>query len=148
MLVSVVGPHTAALAFRAAMNVSSPASITLMDVGFWAGRCKKLNGSGKYLTRTHRLGYDQVQVTAWAKPESGFMPCISQEAVWQLINKPPFTTPLKREWMDGWLYDHMVNHRMIRENKNFNCDSGMFLLSPERLDSMVSEGLKMGIIRI
>lgn len=143
----MVGPHTAAIGFRAAVNSNGFFSMRWTEVGFYAGRVMKLKGQGKYLTKTHRLGYDVVQVTVWSRPEDGFLPCISEEAVWQVINSPPFTTPLRRQWLP-WLIGRMKEERQVRELQCFNCNSGMFYLQPEGLDELVSEGLRKRAITI
>jgi len=140
MLCSVVGPHTAALAFRASMNTSSAVEFRPDGFdGYNVYKVKKLSGAGRYATATHRLGYDMLQVTVWAK-DAGFLPCISDEGLWQTLRKE-CTTPIKRDWIP-WIRQRLEEARALRRCHAVNCKCGLLIADTGVLDAIVSRGLE------
>jgi hypothetical protein len=140
MLCSIVASHTAATAFRAAMNTSSAVEFRCEGFeGYYVRKPKKLRGQGMYNTATHRLGYDMVQVTVWAK-DSGFLACISDEGLWQTLRRE-CTTPIKRDWIP-WIRNRLEECRGLKKCYAANCKCGVLLAGTTKLDEIVSRGLE------
>ena len=75
------------------------------------------------------------------------MPIINEETVWQLLQRDQFTTPLLQAWMP-WLYREMKEREVLVELNQHGCQAGLLLADNDMLDTLVSEGIQQGRLRI
>ena len=109
LLLSVVGPETSVKALTAGLR-SSGRDQKRIDYSAQVGSVSSTNltkcSDGYRIYRT-KLAYGLWHVLCLAKRE-GFMPVMTEDAVWHHLQGDQFTTPLLREWMP-WLNQKMVS---------------------------------------
>src|SRR5262249_41367979 len=141
LLLSVAGPETSVKALTAGLRSSGKAQGRI-DYSAQVGSV-----SETYLTRCpdgyriyrNKLGYGLWHVLCLAKKE-GFMPVLTEDALWQHLQSSQFTTPLVREWAH-WLYQTMKTRELIVELDQSGCQAGLLLADSKNLDELVSEGI-------
>jgi hypothetical protein len=148
LLLSVVGPETSVKALTAGLR-SSGKDQKRIDYSAQVGN---VNGThlakcpdGYRIYRT-KLAYGLWHVLCLARRE-GFLPILTEETVWQLLQKDPFTTPLLRGWIP-WLYGKMKGRGAIIELTQSGCQAGLLLADNDTLDALVSEGIRNGHLGI
>ncbi len=148
LLLSVVGSETGVKALTAGLR-SSGKDQKRID---YSAHVETVNAArltkcpdGYRIYRT-KLDYGLWHVLCLAK-RAGFMPVMTEETVWQLLQKDPFTTPLLREWMP-WLYARMKERGSIVELNQNGCRAGLLLADSDTLDALVSEGIQKGLLGI
>ena len=87
-----------------------------------------------------RLGYGLWHVLCIAKRE-GFLPIISDETVWQLLQSDRFTTPLLRAWVP-WVCREIKRKGILVELNQSGCQAGLIQADNEALDELVSTGVR------
>lgn len=148
LLLSVAGPETSVKALTAGLRSSGQAQKRIefsAQVGSVSGNSLAKCPDGYRVFRT-RLNYGMWHVLCLAQRE-GFLPVLTEETVWQLLQKSPFTTPLLREWI-LWLCRTMKEKRSIVELTQSGCQAGLLLADNEGLDALVSTGLREGHLAI
>jgi hypothetical protein len=142
LLLSVIGSETSVKALTAGLR-SSSSDQKRIDYSAHVGsvyssslaRCSE----GYRIHRT-KLAYDLWHVLCMARRE-GFMPVLTEYALWQLLQGSDFTTPLLREWTP-WLYREMKARQIIVELTQSGCRAGVCLANNDVLDELVSEGIR------
>jgi len=148
LLLSVAGPETSVKALTAGLS-SSGKDQRRIDYTAHVGEVRRtgltrcLEGYRVYRTR---FDYGLWHVLCLARRD-GFLPVLTEEAVWQLLQGSPFTTPLLREWVP-WLYREMKKQEAIVELTQSGCYAGRVLADNDTLDSLVTEGLRTGKLAI
>jgi len=148
LLLSVAGPETSVKALTAGLRSSRRDQYRIVysaQVGTVGGRNLNRCPDGYRIYRSS-LGYGLWHVLCLAK-RPGFLPVVTAEAVWQLLHKEPFTTPLLREWM-LWLLTAMKERGMITGLTQSGSEAGILALDNDTLDALVSEGLRDGHLKI
>jgi len=148
MLLSAAGPETSVKALTAGLR-SSGITQRRIDYGVHVDGID--NG---YVTkcpdgyRMHRtkLDYGLWHVLCLAKRE-GFMPVMTEDALWQILQGDQFTTPLIRDWMP-WLYRKMKSQEIVIPLTQSGCQAGMLLADNDTLDKLVTEGIRKRHLRI
>jgi hypothetical protein len=87
-----------------------------------------------------KLGYGLWHVLCIAKRE-GFLPVVSEETVWQLLQSDRFTTPLLRAWVP-WLCREMKRKGILVELNQSGGQAGLIQADNETLDELVSTGVR------
>jgi hypothetical protein len=148
LLLSVVGPETSVKALTAGLR-SSNRDQRRIDYSAHVGPIDRANLSkcpdGYRIYRT-KLAYGLWHVLCLAKRD-GFTPVVTEESLWELLQEDQFTTPLLKEWMP-WLGAEMKRRGVLVELMQFGCQAGLLLADSEVLDSLVSDGIKQGHLRI
>ncbi|MBY0513157.1 MAG: hypothetical protein K2P78_04505 [Gemmataceae bacterium] len=152
-VVSFVGPQTAVKSLAAALNQNSPLTMKVYGGSTDQGRriseydtFTRLGNQGSYRCTMHRLPYNTVHCTALTKAP-GFLPCVTEEAVWHVLQSARYTTPVMREWIP-WLMREMEEQDQIIRLPAFQCAPGMLSIDSDSLDELVSRGLKSGALVI
>ncbi|HWE35044.1 MAG TPA: hypothetical protein VG406_00615 [Isosphaeraceae bacterium] len=101
---------------------------------------------GGYLTDTHRLGDGRVHAFLMTKAD-GFLPSVSEEALWRKFKSPSFTTPLLRDWMP-YAMGQLGRRKLLIDAYCHRCAAGVLTCTTADLDSIVSEGLRAGLLTI
>ena len=125
LLLSVIGPETSVKALTAGLRSSGSDQKRLdysAHVGTVAGSSLTRCPEGYKIHRT-KLAYGLWHVLCLAKRE-GFMPVMSEQATWQLLQGAEFTTPLLREWA-AWLYREMKARKIAVELTQSGCGAGV-----------------------
>ncbi len=148
LLLSVTGAETSVRALVAGLR-SSGRDQKRIDYSAQVGNinCAALakSADGYRIVRT-KFNYGLWHILCLAK-RTGFMPVLTQEALWQHLQSSQFTTPLLREWTP-WLYEQMKNRRIIVQLAQSGCQAGLLLAENDALDALVSEGLRQGHLTI
>jgi hypothetical protein len=148
LLLSIVGPETSVKALTAGLR-SSGRDQKRIDYSAHVGGIHHLSLTrcldGYRLYRT-KLAYGLWHVLCLANRD-GFMPVMTEDAVWQLLQGDRFTTPLVREWMP-WLCQRMKDANALVELNQVGCQAGLLLTTSEQLDGWVSEGVQQGRLSI
>ncbi len=87
-----------------------------------------------------KLDYGTWHVLCLAERD-GFMPVVTDETLWRLLQGPRFTTPLLRQWVP-WLGQEMRKNGAIVQLTQSGCDAGLMLADDDTLDDLVRQGLK------
>jgi hypothetical protein len=144
----VVGPETSVKALTAGLRSSGKdqqrivysAAVGTVHASQIA-RCPE----GYHVHRA-KLDYGLWHVLCLAKRES-FLPVLTDDAVWQLLNRDPITTPLLRQWVP-WLVGEMKERGAIVELTQHGCQAALLLADNVLLDTLVSEGVREGCLTI
>ena len=148
LLLSVVGPETSVKALTAGLRSSGKDQKRIeysADVGN-LNLVRLTRCPDGYRTYRTKLDYGLWHVLFLARRE-GFLPAMTEEAVWQFLQSDRFTTPLLREWVP-WLYSQMKEREGIIELTQNGCHAGIVLAENEVLDELVSEGIREGHLSI
>jgi hypothetical protein len=142
LLLSLAGSETAVKALTSGLRSSTrdqkriEYSVHLGDVHeTLLSKCP--DGYRVYRTK---LEYDLWHVLCLAQRD-GFMPVVSDETLWRLLQSPRFTTPLLRQWV-SWLGQAMRKKGAIVQLTQSGCDAGLMLAENDTLDDLVRQGLK------
>lgn len=142
LLLSVIGAETGVKALAAGLR-SSDRDQKRLVYSVQVGGVKQADltkcPAGYRIHRT-KMEYGMWHVLCLAKRD-GFMPIVTDETVWQLLQSNRFTTPLLREWVP-WLQQEMRKRKVIVELTQTGCQAGLMLADNETLDAMVSKGIK------
>lgn len=144
LLLSVIGAEMSIKALTAGLRSSGrdqrrieySAHVSEVSTGFLL-RCQE----GYRIYRT-KLAYGLWHVLCLAK-RNGFMPVLSEEALWQHLQGDQFTTPLLREWIP-WLTRKMKEQQVIVEPIQSGCQAALLLADNDTLDQMVTDGIQKG----
>ena len=142
LLLSVVGSETSVKALTAGLRASGKDQKRIE----YSARVGNLSDRGLakcpdgYRIYRSKLDYGLWHVLCLAKRD-GFMPVMTEESVWQLLQGERFTTPLLREWIP-WLYRRMKDREIIVELSQNGCQAGLLLADSEALDTLIGEGLR------
>ena len=148
LLLSVIGPETSVKALTAGLRASGndqkrieySASVESVE-----GRSLSRCSDGYRVYRT-KLDYDQWHVLFLAK-RVGFMPVMTDDALWRHLQGEEFTTPLLRDWVP-WLKTAMQRRELLVCLEQSGCQAGIVLAENADLDELVSQGLKKGDLTI
>ena len=99
-----------------------------------------------YEARTARIGPGAVHLVARAKLD-GLMADISAAALWQELSGDRFTTPLLRCWTP-WLRQRLIEEELLVEADGHNCSAGLLSATPEELDKLVADGVRLGNLNL
>ena len=148
-MLSVVGPETSVKALTAGLRVLGQGSTSGSTIRLSVGTinrtllCRCSDGYRIYRTK---LDYGLWHVLCLAK-RPGFLPVLTDESLWQLLQGSPFTTPILREWVP-WLYGQMKEREVLVELTQSGCQAGILLADSDTLDALVSEGIRQGHLAI
>jgi hypothetical protein len=99
-----------------------------------------------YKRYQERLKYGLVHAI-WVSKRVEFLPSVSGEAMWQSLMSSRFTTPLLRHWMRP-IISKMVDLGKLRYTWGYRCKCGILTATDRELDSIVSEGIRSGLLPI
>jgi hypothetical protein len=147
LLLSFAAPATTAKAVTAALVTDVPLRMHFADLPF----TPRYHRSGRraeagYRVHRHNLGYGTWHCVLAARRD-GFLPCISDAALWAALTSNRFTTPLLRDWMP-WVRQTLVARRLLKDCDCAGCTAGLLSATSEDLDAVVSAGLKQGQLTI
>lgn len=157
LFASVVGPANVIKAARALISMGA-ASKSLIEAGGvkvkrtgdadWRatsiGRLMLVDGG--YHFESHKLQYDNVHAMFFAR-HPGFMRVMTDEALWQELRRPEFTTPILKSWLP-YIKERAMDDGLLKGARCYRCDCGILVCDTADLDRYVSEGLKRGKISI
>jgi hypothetical protein len=148
LLLSVVGPETSVKALTAGLRSSAKDQGRVeysAHVGSVHGSSLSRCSDGYRVYRT-KLDYGLWHVLCLSN-RGGFLPVLTDEALWQHLQSDQFTTPLLREWIP-WLKRKMKEQEVLVELNQHGCQSGLVLVEDQTLDDLVSKGIKEGQLAI
>lgn len=143
LYLSVAGPSTALKALRAVLSQPKEQyklhTTDYTDAPYPRDYFAR-DGDG-YHSYSTALGLGTWHMVLASK-RRGFMPCISEEAVWQEINSTNYTTPLLRDWAKP-IYERMRElPRLLKPCQCWGCECGLLDMKDERLDQLVLDLLR------
>lgn len=148
LLLSIAGPETAVKALTAGLR-SSDRDQKRIDYTVHVGEVNRTHlaksPDGYRVYRT-KLDYGLWHVLFLGKRE-GFMPAVTNEAVWQILQSNRFTTPLLKEWVP-WLCKQMRQREVLVDLTQHGCQTGLLLVHNDVLDKLVTEGVTKGQLAI
>lgn len=152
-LVSAAGPQTAVKSLMAALNQNMKLEVRIdgaedeegTPISEWTAY-ERMGNQGSYRITTHRLGFNYVHATALLKM-NGLLPCVTPEAVWNVLSGTRYTTPLLKEWVP-WLMQEMESDGYLVRLPAFQCRPGLISIDEPALDLLVSRGLRTGSLAI
>jgi hypothetical protein len=148
LLLSIVGPETSVKALTAGLRASGTEQARLeysVRVGTVdrRGLCRCPEG---YRIYRARMDFGLWHLLCLAR-KNGFLPVLTEEAVWQRLQSEPFTTPLLRAWMP-WLCPALKEQGALVELTQCGCQAGLLLADNDTLDAVVSAGLQEDHLRL
>ena len=144
LLLSVVGSETSVKALTAGLRSSGKDQKRIeytVHLGTVNEALLTKCPDGYRVYRT-KLDYGLWHILCLAKRE-GFLPVVSDETVWQMLQSHRFTTPLIREWIP-WLCKEMTKKGIIAPLTQCGCQAGLMLADNDILDDLVSNGTRNG----
>ena len=142
LLLSIVGSETAVKAVTAGLR-SSNRDQQRIEYSVQLGVLNETRltkcPDGYRVYRT-KLDYDQWHVLCLAKRE-GFLPVVTDETVWHLLQSDRFTTPLVREWVP-WLSAEMTKRGLLAPLCQVGCQAGLVTADCDTLDKLVCDGIR------
>jgi hypothetical protein len=148
LLLSVLGPETSVRALTAGLRSSGQDQQRIE----YSATVAHLSRSGLvkcpegYRIHRTKLDYGLWHVLCLSLRD-GFMPVLSEAALWQSLQGDQFTTPILRDWTP-WLYQQMKARKVIVELEQVGCQAGLSVANDEVLDELVSEGIGNGYLAI
>lgn len=101
---------------------------------------------GGYEVFKSPIGYDLWHMVAVAKSRDLLL-ADTADALWQQLNGPRFTTPMLREWMPA-IEPHLRERNNLHKLLSFGCDAAILNIPNDRLDEIVSAGIREGRMKI
>ena len=144
LALSVVGAETALKAIRAVLHDKNLRAYFQGEGLFPAcnSYTRLARGDWKYEVAATRLGLGTVQMMAVAQAP-GLLRAVSDEALWRELRSSSYTTPILRAWVP-WLREQLVEQQMLRKADCFGCEVGRLIVTSDKLDELVSWGVKSG----
>jgi hypothetical protein len=145
LLLSAVGPDTAAKAIRAILHVNEIEAEFRLERGEQIERMARATYDGKpvgYTAALARLAPGAVHLVALAKLP-GLMPDLSDDRLWAELCGERYTTPLLRTWTP-WISKKLIATGGIVTAQGYAANSGVLTATPEALDELVSSGVRNG----
>lgn len=147
-LLSIVAESQKCKGIGAALNSNAAVSFSGEDFRYQVGGnpvyvpCEKSLSrcAGGYRRHTHRLGYGWMQAMYVAR-SPGFLPSVSEEALWQELNTNRFTTPILREWLP-YLTEKLLDRELLSYLPGHRCECGLLTASTADLDLIVTDGIQ------
>lgn len=138
-VVSAAGPLMAIRALAAAMQTNN---------GFAAVRCERCGYKDQQGYDAHRLklGYNYAQVVLLSK-RPGLLPSVTDNGLWLALKGEQYTTPLLRSWVP-WIREELTRRNLLRRLWGVGCEAGVLVASDKELDEVVSDGVKIGILKV
>jgi hypothetical protein len=145
LLLSAVGPDTAAKAIRAILHVTEIEAEFRLEDDERIVCMARASYDGKpvgYQAALARLAPGAVHLAALAKIP-GMMPDMSDARLWAELSSERYTTPLLRQWTP-WIRRKLVATGGIVAAAGYAANSGVLTATPEELDELVSSGVRNG----
>lgn len=143
LMVSFAAPASAAKAVAAALFSEVKLSMRLKDFAWKQGyHSRALTCPAGYVQHRHHLGYGTWHYVLVAK-RPGFLPCISEDALWREVQTERFTVPVLRAWMP-WLKRRLLHVGLLDPCDTVACEAGVLLASDKELEEVVGDGLREG----
>lgn len=153
-LLSGICPGTTVKGIRACLNSNRKVRLSSisMKLGLPGDKYPALKPEsftvrdGGYSCCARPLGFGQFHA-AFISRSAGFMTNASDEAVWQEVNMPRFTTPVLKEWMP-------YVRRILEENKlltslyGFQVNTARMKAKTKDLDEIIIRGIRNGVLKI
>lgn len=95
-----------------------------------------------YTVRYQPLRYGLVHAMLISK-DKRFLPSVSGEALWQILNRPEYTTPILRPWM-RYITKKLIEAKALQYTFGHRCRCGLLTTRTAQLDKIVSAGIKEG----
>ncbi len=143
LLLSAVGPGTSIKAIAATLHGNEQISFRCDHLGGYNVIGRSDHG---YSILKHAVGYGQYHMLARAN-DSRLMLTVSTESLWHRLRSADFTTPILKAWMP-WLLVQLRKNDLLFEPRQFGCRCGILNLNDKSLDTLVSDGLKSGEIKV
>jgi hypothetical protein len=148
LLLAVAGPETSVKALTAGLR-SAGKDQPWINYAAQVGTVHETHlvrcPAGYRIYRT-KLAYGLWHVLCLAK-RPDFLPVLTEESLWHVLQQDPFTTPLLRAWMP-WLLQEMKMRGAVVELTQSGCHAGLLLANTDALDALVSAGIRHGQLRI
>ena len=148
LALGVIGPLMSCRALMATMQtpgIRARLDFLLPEANIFDRGCKQ-EACGYDVYRVN-LAYGQWNYLFVSKRD-GLVRNLNDEALWQELKKPDYTTPVLRKWIP-YLKGQLEACGMVKyPRRQSGCKIAIVKRSPERLDEVVSNGLKTGAIEI
>ncbi len=155
LFASVLADSGIVKGIRAVLN--SPKKVTANASGVYVKRASEESwrqripnnigvDNGQYKTLIHRLEYGMAHAF-FMSAGKGFMPALTDEHLWSLLNTTEYTTPLLPEWIT-YIRKTLISKGLLEEAACYRCECAMLLACTADLDLIVTEGLSEGFISI
>jgi hypothetical protein len=144
LLLSAAGAETAVKALTAVLRSETRVEVNFDVPGLHCYKPQRYPGG--YRVQRARLDGDTWHVLCVAKVD-GFLPVLSEEALWRELRSERFTTPLLRGWVP-WLVARLRETGALVELRQAGCNAGLLRLDTDGLDRLVSEGIQAGALRV
>jgi len=99
-----------------------------------------------YRIDAHRLGFGSIHALFTCRRQ-GFLPNLSDDALWQELKPERFTTPLLRGWLP-YVRKELEIKSLLSRCHTLDCICCILTATSDDLDSIVEFGLKNGLISI
>ena len=141
---SIAGGSTEIKAWRAAFGGQDKIEVTWTPAGGKDVKLKK--DPDGYTVHIVPLGMNAWHLVAVSKRDD-FLPCVSEEAVWQNLLKRT-TTPLDRAWMPALVERLGRLNRLTMPTAHGRMKPGLLSINTDVLDQLVKEGLRNQRLKI
>lgn len=145
LLVSATGADTAVKSVRATLYQPDVAAEFVLDMGGSNERMMRARSGVDdkpvgYSAFVARLAPGVIHLVALARIP-GLMPNLSDDHLWAELSGPRYTTPLLRSWIP-WLKAALTANGGIVAAQGFASNAGVLKIEPDKLDAIVSQGVR------
>lgn len=145
-ILSAAGPATSVRAVSSLLQ-SNSARGDFLCYEAWEGGQRRLDkGEGRWNVFRHKIGLDTWHMLA-VNDHANLLPVETDESVWQMLMSDAYTTPLLRSWAP-WLVAELRERGHLAPLACYNCEAAMLHLTQEKLDELVSQGIRQGQLRL
>lgn len=149
VLLSAVGPDTAAKAVRAILHSPDIAADIRLEEDYTVRHLTRATVDRKpvgYTAATSKLAPGAVHLVALARIP-GLLPDAGDDQLWAELSSPRYTTPLLRPWV-GWIKRYLVENGKIVLTDGYNATAGVLQVEQDDLDAVVSYGVRCGYLKM
>ena len=158
LMLSVAGPETSIKAVNACLQSNVAARFEFdkdikknrtFDGEGWTGHCPSMSRQKDgYDCYKHRLGYNMWHLLALSKVD-GFMPCLSETALDQVLRSPRFSTPYLKAWVP-WLARQLndCDQPFLKLLDGFQTSAALLKATTDDLDRLITMGVCDGSLTI
>ena len=146
MVLSVAGSSSTLKAAQAALNCRAKIEFRPEEIPGIQSYWKLYRSSDPYRIYRHRLSYGMWHMLAVAN-QPGLLTESSDESLWRALQADSITTPMLRSWVP-FIKAELTKRDLLRSLRTFGCSAALLTASDVEIDSIVSDGIRCGDIRL
>ncbi|MHB8974290.1 MAG: hypothetical protein ACYC3X_29405 [Pirellulaceae bacterium] len=146
MVLSVAGPSSTLKAAQAALNCRAKIMFQADNIPGMYSHWRMYRCNSPYRVYRHRLSYGMWHMLAVASHD-GLLTESSDESLWRALQRDSVTTPMLRSWVP-FIKTELTRRNLLQPLRTFGCTAALLAASCEEIDSIVTDGIWRGELRM